>query len=105
MSTFDVEVKEGTRQIYQEAGTLATVTPVAKPAIIAVPVILDRNASVTDEYGVVAERRCEVSLLMEDVGDVGRGTLVDTGLPNDRWQLLEPIGNDGFETRWTAGRV
>ncbi|MBB3192050.1 hypothetical protein [Halomonas cerina] len=105
MSAFDDEVRQGTREIYQEAGTLASVTPVAKPTINDVQVILDRSANVTDDYGIVLEARCEVGLLMEDVGDVGRGTLVDTGQPNDRWQLLEPIGNDGFETRWTAGRV
>lgn len=105
MSAFDDEVRQGTREIYQEAGSLASVTPVAKPTIDGVLAIIDRNATVTDEYGIVLEARCEIGLLMEDVGDVGRGTLVDTGQPNDRWQLLEPIGNDGFETRWTASRV
>lgn len=105
MSAFDAEVHEGTREIYQEAGSLVTVTRVAKPAVSGVLAIIDRSVSVTDEYGVVAEHRCEIGLLVEDVGDVGRGTLVDTGQPDDRWQLLEPIGNDGFETRWTASRA
>lgn len=105
MSVFDAEVHEGTREIYQEAGTLVTVTPVAKPAISDVHAIIDRSVSVPDEYGVIAERRCEIGLLVEEVGELGRGALVDTGQPNDRWQLLEPIGHDEVETRWAAGRA
>lgn len=105
MSVFDEEVREDLPAIYQEAGTLATVTPLAKPAITSVRAIIDRNVSVTDDYGVVMEARCEISLLIAEVGDVGRGTLVDTGAPNDRWQLLEPLGDDGMESRWTAARV
>ena len=83
----------------------ATVTPLVTPMISGVHVIIDRNVSVTDDYGVVMESRCEISLLVEEVGDVGRGALVDTGQPNDQWRLLEPLGSDGIETRWTAGRV
>jgi len=105
MSVFDDAIRADLPAIYQEAGTLATVTPLARPAISGVHAIIDRSVSVTDDYGVVMESRCEISLLVEDVGDVGRGALVDTGQPNDRWQLLEPLGNDGIETRWTAARV
>lgn len=105
MNAFDAEVREGSREIFLEIATLATVTT---PGVAPAPgrhAVIDRNAAVTDDYGVVLEHRCEISLLTEEVGQAGRGTLVETTAPIERWQLLEPVMDDGFETRWTAAKA
>ncbi|MHC9036685.1 head-tail joining protein [Cobetia marina] len=81
----------------------ATVTP-RGGAPIPTRIIIDRDATITDDFGIVLESRCEIGVLTEEVGRVDRGTLIDTGKPDDRWTLLEPIGDDGFEQRWTASR-
>ncbi|MEM1113275.1 MAG: hypothetical protein AAGI11_15290 [Pseudomonadota bacterium] len=65
-------------------------------------IIIDRNVELTDDFGVVFESRCEISLNVLEVGSGERGTIVDTG--KDAWVLLQPIGDDGLESRWTAGR-
>ena len=67
--------------------------------------IVSRAAVVRDERGVFVESRCEISLLISESGPGARGTVVDTGKPNDRWELQSLLYNDGIETGWTAGRV
>lgn len=70
--------------------------------VVPARIIIDRDATITDNFGIVLESRCEIGLLISEVGDVSRGTVVDTGKTDDVWVLLDPIGNDGYETRWTA---
>ncbi|MGY3728016.1 MULTISPECIES: hypothetical protein [Cobetia] len=82
----------------------ATVTPRGGTSI-STSIIIDRDATITDDYGIVLESRCEVGVLTEAVGRVERGAVIDTGKPDDRWMLIEPIGDDGFEQRWTATRI
>jgi hypothetical protein len=66
---------------------------------------IDRSAKVLDDRGIVHEDRCEVSVIVAEVGPGERGAEVDTGRPDDVWVLLEPIGNDGWESRWVASRA
>jgi hypothetical protein len=66
---------------------------------------IDRSAKVLDDRGIVHEDRCEVSVIVAEVGPGERGAAVDTGRPDDAWTLMEPIGNDGAESRWVASRV
>lgn len=66
---------------------------------------IDRSAKVIDEQGIVHEDRCEISLIVADTGSGQRGAEIDTGRPDDAWILVEPIGNDGWESRWTAIRA
>lgn len=103
MSVEDIEAAANLR-LFDAMSVPASVTPVSGQALSA-RIIIDRDATVTDDYGIVLESRCEIGMLVAEVGDVGRGTLVDTGKPDDAWRLLEPIGNDGHETRWTATRA
>lgn len=80
------------------------------PATITVPgslpkqatVVIERNAEVTDARGIVLETRCEIGLNVAEVGEGDRGVVIETG--RDCWILLEPIGSDGLESRWVAGR-
>ena len=97
----------------EEAANTALFDHLSVPALVTHPgdlsqearIIIDRNATITDEYGAVLESRCEIGLEVCQVGGGDRGTLVDTGKPDDQWRLLEPIGNDGWESRWTAGKA
>lgn len=66
---------------------------------------IDRSARVMDDRGVLIEDRCEISLIVSEVGEGTRGAKVDTGRTNDAWILQEPIGNDGWESRWIATRA
>lgn len=66
---------------------------------------IDRSAKVLDDRGIVHEDRCEISVIVSEVGSGERGAVVDTGRPDDAWTLMEPIGNDGAEARWVAARV
>jgi len=65
---------------------------------------IDRAAKVIDERGIVHEDRCEISLIVDEVGEGVRGAQVDMGNPDDVWTLMEPIGSDGYESRWVAVR-
>lgn len=71
-------------------------------------VLIDRDAKIAFEDAGVIEGRCEIGLMISEVGTGHRGTLVETESPLDplaaleSWRLLEPIGNDGFESRWLA---
>lgn len=81
----------------------ATYTP---PGGVSTPVHIDidRSAQQLDERGLVMEDRCEISLIVSEIGEGERGARVDTGRSDDAWRLQEPIGNDGWESRWTATR-
>ena len=67
-------------------------------------VVIDRDVAITDEFGIVMETRCEIGLEMPVAGDGERGSLVKikTQYVDELWKLLEPIGSDGQEARWTA---
>ena len=66
---------------------------------------IDRSAQVLDARGIVMEDRCEISLIVAEVGEGERGAKVAAAaFPGEVWILLEPIGNDGAESRWVATR-
>jgi hypothetical protein len=73
-------------------------------SVTSVNIDIDRSAKVMDDRGVVYEDRCEISIIVEEVGEGERGARVDTGRPDDAWILMDPIGNDGYEARWIAVR-
>jgi len=104
MSRFAATVARRSAAMMRRLGESAVYTA---PGGAPVPVmaLIDRAVSVPDEYGVIAEYRCEIGLMVSDVGNAARGAVIDTGNPDDRWHLLEPIGNDGFETRWVATKA
>lgn len=103
MSIEDIEARANRAQ-FKHVGVDATVT-VPGGLSQDTRILIDRNAAVYDEYGIAIDSRCEISLFVEDTGDGTRGTLADTGKPGDCWRLLEPIGNDGLESRWTAAKA
>lgn len=90
---------------FERLGVSANVTHPGQAPLEGARVIIDRNATVTDDFGIVLESRCEIGLEVSQVGEGSRGTLVDILQPAESWRLLEPIGNDGLEDRWTAGRA
>ena len=64
---------------------------------------IDRSALVLDARGIVMEDRCEVGLIVAEVGEGERGAqVVAEAFPTETWVLMEPIGNDGSESRWVA---
>ena len=95
----------------EEAANARLFERLGVPATLAVPgslpkpttIVIERQAEVTDARGIVHERRCEVGLLVAEVGEGSRGMKVTT--ERDCWVLLEPIGSDGMESRWVAGRA
>jgi hypothetical protein len=102
VSIYDIEATANEAH-FAARFTSATYTPPSGVGVSA-RIDIDRSAKVVDERGFVQEDRCEVSLIVSEVGPGERGAEVDTGRPGDVWLLLEPIGNDGWEARWIAGR-
>lgn len=102
MSIHDIEAAANAAH-FAARFTSATYTP---PGGVAqeVRIDIDRSAKVLDDQGVVHEDRCEISLIVAEAGPGERGAEVDTGRPDDVWILMEPIGNDSWESRWTAVR-
>lgn len=68
-------------------------------------VLIDRAVEVRDSSGAFVESRCEITLLVHDVGAGRRGTVVDTGSENDRWELKAPLYNDGYASGWIATKA
>lgn len=64
--------------------------------------IVSRGVQVRDERGVFVESRCEVALRISESGMGTRGTVVDTGRPNDRWELKSLVYSDSHESCWVA---
>lgn len=91
----------GNARLFERLGVAATVTtPGHLPR--QTTIVIERNAEVSDARGIVLERRCEIGLLVAEVGEGDRG--VSVRVANECWVLLEPIGSDGLESRWIAGR-
>tara|TARA_R110000772_G_scaffold58539_1_gene132471 strand:- start:3401 stop:3721 length:321 start_codon:yes stop_codon:yes gene_type:complete len=68
-------------------------------------VLIDRAVEVRDSNGTFVESRCEIVLLISEAGAGKRGTIVDTGEANDRWELKAPLYNDGYASGWIATRA
>lgn len=99
MSVFDDEVREGTREMLQEAGSPATFTPYnATP--VPVTVMLDRDVerTVAGMQGVVMEARTELTGYTSELGAGARGDVVTVG--GKGWRLGQKASDDGYLVTW-----
>ncbi|TFH84773.1 hypothetical protein EQG41_20665 [Billgrantia azerbaijanica] len=99
MGVFDDEVREGTRQILQEAGSLATYTPTTgDPVSIAVIVDRDIERTVAGMQGAAMERRTELTGYSAELGEARRGETVIVG--SETWRLVSREADDGHLVTW-----
>lgn len=99
MSVFDDEVREGTREILEEAGDAATFAALnADP--VPVTVMLDRDVerTVAGMQGVIMEARTELTGYTSELGAGARGDVVT--LNGKGWRLGQKARDDGYLVTW-----
>lgn len=99
MSVFDDEVREGTQEILQEAGSPASFAPQGEMPTT-VTVILDRDVerTVAGMQGVVMESRTELTGYTSELGEGGRGDVVTVN--GAGWRLGQKASDDGYLVTW-----
>jgi hypothetical protein len=63
--------------------------------------IINPGIELFDDYGVLIDSRIEIELLRNDAPKATRGDVIKTGAVS--YILLEPLKEDDFTARWTAG--
>ncbi|CAM0557102.1 hypothetical protein EHLJMEHL_02190 [Vreelandella titanicae] len=99
MSVFDDEVREGTREILEEAGDPACFAALnADP--VPVTVMLDRDVerTVAGMQGVIMEARTELTGYTSELGEGARGDVVT--LNGKGWRLAQKARDDGYLVTW-----
>lgn len=99
MSVFDDEVRAGTREILQEAGSPASFAPHSGTPVT-VTVMLDRDVerTVAGMQGVIMESRTELTGYTSELGAGGRGDVVTVS--GNGWRLGQKASDDGFIVTW-----
>ena len=101
MSVFDDEVREGTREMLEEAGDPATFAP-HNGTPTTVTVILDRDIerTVAGMQGVIMEARTELTGYTSQLGAGARGDVVT--LKGQGWRLGQKARDDGYLVTWVV---
>lgn len=101
MSVFDDEVREGTREMLEEAGDPATFTPYnGTPTAVIVIVDRDIERTVAGMQGVIMEARTELTGYTSQLGAGARGDVVT--LKGQGWRLGQKARDDGYLVTWVV---
>lgn len=99
MSVFDDEVRAGTYEILDEAGSLASFTAQGAATVL-VKVFLDRDVerTVIGMQGAMMEKRTEIIGYSNELGEAGRGDIVTVGAT--AWRLVSKASDDSHVVTW-----
>lgn len=99
MSVFDDEVREGTQEMLEDAGSPASFAPF-KRDVVPVTVILDRDVerTVAGMQGIIMESRTEITGYVSEIGNGARGDVIT--VKGKGWRLGQKARDDGHLVTW-----